>query len=545
MGGPDAPAWWAEPGRPGYAPDVSWGTAYPWTLAGHVLGAWAIEDADRARESPHPGVMTTETPLAWIDSLWFESGDAAWRGYQGSIARARLHRHLPARGPTGRPRAMGDLAFSSGSSAYDGNALTVVRGDSARWLRVGSVSWNRGGMGALAPAGRHHYDVSGAWTRGKHRLEMLVGQSGSAAALVAGEEQAATGAGGSLRYALELPGALAGVEVARGYDHHESYGGFLNYSRRDAHQRRVAADLNARRGHWGARVEVRDAWVTRVTEFEGEDEWKALSVWAAARGSMGAGPWRFEGALGAGRHDAVGGTQVAPSGAVSFGRGAWRGRISLERVVAPVWSDLAAGEPAFLQSTIVGGIELAATQDARVARVGWKMGRTRGRAVAARLPFEELWLRAGFAPDPEPYDFGLATGAGSWQWRGWTAAAEGYALFRDQDAPGVAVDPRRAGRATLDFAFRAFRGDLGMRLRGELEVVGGRFSEAVPARGIPRHESAAVGALVTLADVTLTAELRNLENRRRPLTWIDPLTGQEALGEGMEFRLGLAWRLYN
>ena len=38
---------------------------------------------------------------------------------------------------------------------------------------------------------------------------------------------------------------------------------------------------------------------------------------------------------------------------------------------------------------------------------------------------------------------------------------------------------------------------------------------------------------------------RNLENQRHSESWIDPQTGQLALGPGRQFRLSLTWRLMN
>jgi hypothetical protein len=544
---PDAPSWWAEAGRAGFAPDVSWGVAYPWVLAGHVLGAWAVVDPYAPEAGPFPGVAMVETPAGWMDSLGVESGgEGAWRGFEATMARARVWRSSPAPGVEGRLRPVTDVVLTSGSSAYDGNALALARGDSATGFRAGAASWDRGGLGALGPAGRHRVEASAKWSRGRHRVEGALGQLGSAAALTGGEEQTANGAGGSLRYGVGLGRAELGLDVARGYDHHESFGGVLGYSRRDAHERHATAELRGPQDDWGARLEVRDAQVARVTEIVGETRWEARSVWIAARAAQRRGPAGLRASLGMGRHDGVRRTELAPTLELEMGGPSLAGRAYVERIVAPVWSDLALGQEAFLQSTWLGGVGIRwRSPQAATADLAWATGRTRDRAWVPRWPLEELWLRDGFRRDPSAFDFGLGTASGELRWRSWRARGEGFALFRDESAPQAGVDPARGARASLETSWRAFDGDLDIRLRGEAEVVGGRASEAVPSHWIPRYATFGGAAALTLADAVVTLHFRNIENERRSLTWVDPSTGLEAMGEGLEFRFLITWRLYN
>ena len=545
-GFPEAPSWWGAPGRAGSGPDLASGVAYPWTLAGHVRGAWSVDDPDLASLGPFPEIMGVQTPLGWLDSLRVESGgEAGWDGFQASLARIRVHRGLP-RSTRGRTPANGDLVLGSGSGALDGNGLTLTRGDSASWWRVGAQSWNRGGLGNLAPAGRHHYAFSGGWTRGRQDLRASLAQAGSAAALVGGESQAATGAGGALRYQLGLRGSDLALELARGYDHHESFGGLVSDSRRDAHQRRATAELLGQGGAWGARVEVRDEWVTRFTPGFGATPWKAASAWVAGRAQGRRGPAWIQASLGAGRHGGVERTEFAPSLRLRFGERGVSSALHVERVLAPVWSDLANGEAPFLQNTWKGGIDLAwRGAPGRAAALGWVMGHTRDRALVTRYPFEELWLRDGFRRDPDAFDFGLATASGDWRVRAWSAHGEIYSLVRDPDSPQAAVEPTRGGRASLETAFRAFVGDLGVRLRADVGAIGGRETQGLQPRWISGELTYGVSAALTLSDATVSLRFRNLENKRRPLPWTDPQTGEDAVGDGMEFRLGMAWRLYN
>jgi hypothetical protein len=407
------------------------------------------------------------------------------------------------------------------------------------------MSWNRGGLGALGPMGRHHVGGSGRWTRGRHRLEAALDQVGSAASLTAGVEQSGSGAGGFVRYGLGLERYDLRLELARGYDHHESFGSTLAYSRRDAHQRSVSGEILGRSRAWGARVEVREALITRVTDGLGEDERRATSVWAAARMDRRRGPAGLHAALGVGRHDGVKRTEFAPSLAFDFGEGRVSGRAYAGRVVVPVWADLEPGAAPFLQSTWLGGFGLGWRGAAAAGAAGWAMGRTRDRAVVTRWPLEELWLREGFRPDPGSYDFGLATAAGQWWWRSWRARGEAYWLLRDASGAQPQVDPRRGGRASLESGFHAFAGDLGVRVRAEVELVGGRALASGTPGWAGGYATTGVGVGLTLADAVVTFGLRTLEDRRRPRPWVDPLTGEEALGEGMEFRFGLTWRLYN
>jgi hypothetical protein len=216
----------------------------------------------------------------------------------------------------------------------------------------------------------------------------------------------------------------------------------------------------------------------------------------------------------------------------------------VERVLAPVWSDLAFGESPFLQQTWLGGIDLARVGARKSARIGWIMGRTHDRALVTPYPLEDIWLRIGYRRDPNVYDFGLATASGDWQWKSWVARGELYTLFRDTESALETFDPRRGGRFGLETGFRAFQGDLGVRVRGEVELFGGRPS-ALDGTWVKGDETYAATVLLTLLDANVTLRFQNLENKLRPLPWVDPLTQVEALGEGFGFRLALNWRLYN
>jgi hypothetical protein len=91
-----------------------------------------------------------------------------------------------------------------------------------------------------------------------------------------------------------------------------------------------------------------------------------------------------------------------------------------------------------------------------------------------------------------------------------------------------------------------FVGDLGVRLRVEGAAVGARDSKTGgPETRLPAYWTGTAMALLTISDVTAVLAWGNLENQRHPEPWIDPQTGQLALGPGRQFRLSLTWRLMN
>ena len=170
QGLPDSPSWWAEPGRAGFMPDMASGVAYPWILAGHVVGGWAIEDRDLSEVGPYPGIFTVHTPLGWLDSVSVQSGGTSgWDGFHGGFTHVRHHRLLPSDARIGK-RAFADFTLEGGSNGMDGNGLSLASGDSAWWWRLGTLGWKRGGLGDLGPTGRHHYAFSTEWRRQRHVL---------------------------------------------------------------------------------------------------------------------------------------------------------------------------------------------------------------------------------------------------------------------------------------------------------------------------------------------------------------------------------------
>lgn len=540
-------AWWSEPGRPGYTPDADGGTTFPRTLAGHVRGGWALVLPGHApAELPYPGVPAARWPLPWFDSLAVAGPDGAWQGFDAALARLEALDRLPEPGPRGGARASADFVLANGSSAYDETGLALRRADSLSWARIDLESWNRGGLGALADAGRHLYGGAAGWRRGAHALDASFGQRSSAARLGGGAEQAVSGAGGHLRWNWRAGDRRFEVALRRGYDHHESFGDTLVRSRRDA-QENDAEAIAAREGartSWRARLAWRRAQVFRTLGDSVISDRKADVLWGVVGLERALGEGRIEAALGGGHHGGVDRTALAPALAYRFSGETFAGRIALERLLAPVWSDLAPGHSAFLQRTWAMALEVDGRWSKAAARISFLAGRTHSRALVTRQPIEELWLRAGFRPETGGYDFGLLTASAAADARHWGAGAEGFALARDPgDQPRV--DPGTGGRAFVEGRVRLFTGDLGVRLRGEAEAVGARESDGPAPRRLDGYVTGAASAIVTLGDAVFSLRLRNLEDRRRAQVWMDRATGREALGPGREMLFTFTWRLFN
>jgi hypothetical protein len=97
----------------------------------------------------------------------------------------------------------------------------------------------------------------------------------------------------------------------------------------------------------------------------------------------------------------------------------------------------------------------------------------------------------------------------------------------------------------LETGFRAFQGDLSVRLRGDLGGMSGRASLEPGGAWIPGDWTYGGAVLLGLADVNIMLRYRNLEDEVRSLPWLVPLTGEEGKGAGDQFRLAISWRFYN
>jgi hypothetical protein len=542
-GVPDIPAFWSEYGRPGWNLDLGYGTGTPWSYAGLVVGGWQF-DEPAAPQLPFPGAPQVQVPPSWFDTLVVSEGNPARDGFDAGLARAWAARLRPPPGDKLAARTIADLMIAGGSSAYDENALWVRRGDQAKWLEVGALDWKIGGLGGdIAPSGRHLYGAAAGWTKGRHHLEGGFAQRGTAGALFSGEEQSVTGVSGYARYGYDLLGGRLGVTGGSSYDHHESVDENFDFSRRDARAR--WASVGWEDSSWRIHAMARSQRIARTTDFAPEQRWSSPAVWLGFEATRGTGRTRLHAGLGLGRDDATGETTVAPTASLTYRKSGFLARVHAGRYATPVWSDLASGQAPFLQRTLAAGVELGLERRPGFGvRGGWQMGHTTERAVVARLPLEDLWLRSGFLADPKGYTFGLATASFDWTRSHFGLGGESFLLVHERSNIQPDVDPKKGGRAWVETGFHAFAGDLGVKLRAELEVTGGRETEDLE-EWLPGYANTGLTAIGTLADASLIFRVVNLENERHFETWTDSVTGLPAEAPGREFRLALVWRMYN
>ena len=552
----NAASWWGEPGRAGWQPEVWQGTAFPGTLAGLVRGGWVLEEPGRAPGAlPWPGICQARSPLAWYDSLEARvDGGGAPAGFEGALAGLR------AGSVSGKRRIRSTFSLASGSGGLEEDALTLSRGDSLGGVGADVMSGAHGAEGGLQQAGLHQWGAQAHLTRGAHAFGGSISQRGAAAGLAGGEEQAASGQSGAAQWRWRRGGNAWKAGFARGLDRHESVGGTLPFSVREAQETRLSVGFDRtweERG-LGAGVEWTDAQVRRFAG--GPFALGSRSVWGVVRAAGPVRGGRLEVAVGAGRNGGVDRFEVAPSAVFEVRARGLAAAFALERVLTPVWADLAPGTAPFLQHAWVATARAAnARAAARSVRGSLRAGRVYARALADRLPLEELWLRRGLRPEYGTYDFALAEGGIGWEGRIGGAGVEGFGLaHRSTALPG---DLPRTPRADPDAGFRAwlgsrakfFGGDLGVSLRGELEGVGAR--EAIGAAGagaqggvlrrLPAFLTTGVAVEFTLGDATLVVRGRNLEDRPREQSWTDSATGLPAVAGRRDVRLSFLWRLFD
>ncbi|HVP14772.1 MAG TPA: hypothetical protein VMS88_04470, partial [Terriglobales bacterium] len=402
------------------------GTAYPPALAGLVVGGWRLDEPGRAPAAlPAPGVEIARSSSSWYDSLEVRPGGGAWAGFDGALA------SLTGTAPAGVRRGRSTFMLQNGSHALEDYALTLARGDSIKDAGVDVSSGTLGAESGFESLGRHLWAARARVTRGRQSLAGSFSQRGEAARLEDDEEEAASGQSGTLAWSYRGRDLLWRLGYERGWDRHESFGGPLLASTREAQETRVAGEAICSQG--GRELAARVEWTDAKVERTGDDAFdrRAGSVWAAVRGTAPLAGGRLELAVGLGRHDAAKRVEAVPSATFRLRSSGTNLTASVERMVTPVWSDVPAGADPFLQRAWVASIRAAAadTQGWR-ARGSVRAGRVYARALAEPLPLEDLWLRAGLRPDLGPYDFALAEGGLVRDARFAEAGVEGFGLAR-------------------------------------------------------------------------------------------------------------------
>uniref|UniRef100_A0A832I5M8 TonB-dependent receptor n=1 Tax=Eiseniibacteriota bacterium TaxID=2212470 RepID=A0A832I5M8_UNCEI len=432
----------------------------------------------------------------------------------------------------------------SGDPQIDETALAVERRGARGGARIELLSGTRAGAGAFGRAGRHRWGLDAWGRRGAHRLETGFVQAGAATSLASGEGQDASAGAGFARWRWSDRSAWAAAGIERAYSAHESFAAFFAASRRDAEDERAwaAGGRGLGGGSVAARLEVSRARVRR--DADPAFDRTARGVWGGVRVARTVGDGTLELDAGGGRHGRLGGA-FAPALRYRVAHGAVAACAAVERLVSPVWSDLAPGTVPFLQDTWALRMESAWSRPGAHAALGGLVGRTADRALVARLPIEDLWLRLGAARDAGRWDFALLSGSASWSGRALGAGAEGFALARDRRAAQARVDPAAGLRAWGEWRGTFFAGDLGVRLRLEGAGVGERESEAAAPRRLAPYLTWGATLALTLADATVFVRARNLEDRIREQAWVDLATGREALGAGRTVETVLVWRLFD
>lgn len=530
----------------------------PSVFAGHAAGGFELRDPLAPCALPAPGVAEAQAPLAWYDSAAVVIGEGAgWRGFGAALVTAEPILAAPA----GRkPRSVWTVA--SGDAGIDRNGIFVARGDERSWARGGAVAGRRGGLGDMDMAGDHYWTVNGGARRGAHVLEGGFAQRGAAERQRVGVADAARGESGFAKWSWSDSTRTLGVRLARGHDARESFGaGDVVYldGRREAQSNVAELTGTARRGRaeYGARLELRAGSVTRSFAGMGDtDAWQERAAWAAGRMSVPAGAGRLELQLGGGRHGAPARArerlQLAPGLAWRVGGTPRSLRIFAERVVHPVWSDLAPGTDAFVQDSWVGGAEARTVRGGARAGVLVLAGSTGARATLWRFPVRDAPLSAGWQRDGDRYSFALSSAEVAATWRALVADASGFVLAREGDGGQARVDPAVGATAGLGAAFRLFAGDLGVRLRGEAAWIGSRATDTrydgIGEATLPGYATISARAELTLGDVTMVIRGDGLEDQAHEQTWADLGDAPEirlARDGGRTFRFEMVWPLFN
>ena len=541
-------SWWSAPGRPGWTPDADIGTSFAWTFAGHSLGGWSrrLEEAP-ALDQTWPEASDARRPLLWSDSLRAASEAlGAWLGPDAGLSTVSST-HLA----THTVRARSIFRVDNGDFGVTRYSLMFERGDSLKWLRYQTSSGVRSGPNPLGPAGDHVWDLTLSVTRGMHTLRGNIGQRGAAQELKYGVVYEDAGAqSGRLEYRIANGGRDAWTAFTRTVDHRldilSDAGVPVSYSRRDAQENQF--ELGGDAPFLGGVVAVRgSASRSRVLRtFDDAFAARDNSVWGALSFARPAGPGALRLELGGGNSTALDKRLIAPAASFSFGSGETQGRVFVQRLVHPVWSDLAPGQPSFLQSTTALGLDAQGAGGLLHARGALMAGTTRDRALVYPYPIEDVWLRVGVSQESSRYDFLLLTASGRADARLLGLGGEMFLLHRDQDPSEPRPEPDEGGRGWLEGRFRMFAGDLGVRLRLESAEVGARDSKTGgPPIALPAYWTSSALGIFTIADATVILSWHNLENVRHEESWIDPQTQQLALGPGRQFRLTLTWRLSN
>jgi hypothetical protein len=567
------PEWFGAPGLPSSVDDLHMGSGLPLTWMGLVAGGVRYRDGLLPAFAPWPGLDEVTTPLAWYDSAAVAVGeDAAWNGFSASLVELRTFSRPPRRR---QPRAA--FTYINGSSAVDRATMFIQRGTDDGWFRAGTTNEERAGSGMLEASGQHVWFAELGVRRRAHTFSGVFSQRGLAGATradasnrgalpppYAGYEEAARGEGGGFEWNWAGQDRSLRAKLTRSHDHRESFEPVVDllFAEREAQQNGALIEaMWTREGRErGLRLEGTRAQARRtVDNLSGVPETAAeqSTVWLAARERRPLLGGQLEWQLGGGHLESASGDaehwQMAPSAVWRRGPLTRQWRMHAGRIVTPVWSDLAPGVIPFVQDTWAAGAGYRAGSTDRAwfdaSGVALETG---NRAILQRSPVRDVSLRLGWSAEPDRVqDAMLVLLAGA---RRGPFGVDGafHARVRPVGVQAL-VDAAQGARGGLDFRFRVFQGDLGVRVRGEAAWVGERETEPLPGyftRPVPLPAYWTYNAAVTLelGDARMVFRSMNLEDVAHQQVWSDPSSvfpGQPALGSAQQFRFELSWPFYN
>ena len=570
------PEWFGSPGLPGSVDDLHMGSGLPMSWMGLVAGGVRYRDGLLPAFAPWPGLDEVASPLAWYDSAAVAVGeDAAWNGFSASLVELRTFSRPPRRR---QPRAA--FTYVNGSSAVDRATMFVQRGTDDGWFRAGTTNEERAGSGMLEASGQHVWFAELGLRRGAHTFSGVFSQRGLAGATRAnlenvdlvfgsrppfsGFEEAARGEGGGFEWNWAGEDRSLRAKLTRSHDHRESFEPLLDdlLSEREAQQNGAVIEATWTRGERerGLRLEATRGAVRRSEDFlSGLPETRTTqgTVWLAARERRVLLGGQLELQVGGGHLESATRDaerwQLAPSAVWRRGPLTRQWRAHVGRIVTPVWSDLAAGVIPFVQDTWAAGAGYRAGSPDRAwfdaSGVALETG---NRAILQRSPVRDVSLRVGWSAEPvRIQDAMLVLVAGA---RRGAFGVDGafHARVRPVGVQAL-VDAAQGARGGLDFRFRVFQGDLGVRMRGEAAWVGERETEPMPGFfsppvPLPAYWTYSAALTLELGDARMVFRSINLEDVAHQQVWTDPSSafpGQPALGSAQQFRFELSWPFYN
>ena len=577
---------WTAPGRPGWVSDYHMGTGLPWNYLGLVAGGVALRDGVLPSATrPWPGIDEIVAPRTWYDSTAVVVGEGGgWRGFSAALVDLQAITAPPV---GRRPRAA--LSVVNGSSAVDRYGLMISRGGDRSWVRVGALDEERSGSGLLGPRGQHVWFGELGRRYGAHNLSLAFAQRGAAGGTrfvdlgsdpstppYAGFSEDARGESGAFNWRWETPARTLRVELGRSHDHRESselprFDASLNeaayhlFAEREGEDDAALAEVTFRHDERtrGLRLELHRSQVRRSDDaitgvVVPASEVTQQTAWLAARDQRPLAGGTLELQLGAGHVDSPERSQerwqLSPSATWRVGPATRRLRLYAERVVTPVWSDLAPGVRPFVQDTWLAGAEVTLGLPSRQwLEVGGLAAEIGNRAWLQVSPVRDIALRYGWSADLERVQDAMLTVATGARRGAWALEASGYSRVRPQGSQPAKVDPAVGARLRAETGFRAFTGDLGVLLRVEAAYIGPRENESLPEyftlpRPLAGYATYSAAVAVQLGDATLALRATNLEDIPRPESWTDPSSpfpGVPADGSGRQYRFDISWPFFN